>query len=238
MVISPMLRGMFGLEFDAQARTLTFAPHPPANWNEFAIRHVSAGSDSVDLRFERAADSITLTAQREGGADVKLAFRPALSARAEILGVTFNGRHIAFRLEPHHGDQHVIVDASLASGANTLKIFLSNDFAVTYAALLPALGSSSEGLRIVDESWNASRNALTLQTEGIAGHSYTIAPWGKEQIKSIDGAKMTPDGFIEETFPAANGSRDWQKQTVTIHLVNAAKQANRPASSNDQQSIH
>ena len=35
MVVSPILRGMLGLETDAATQTLTFSPHVPANWNSF-----------------------------------------------------------------------------------------------------------------------------------------------------------------------------------------------------------
>lgn len=228
MVISPMLRGMFGLQFDAQTHTLTFAPHIPADWNEFALRHVAAGNDSVDLRLSRTTGSLTIIAERDGGADLKMDFRPALSPRAQVLGVTLNGQHVAFRLEPHDGDQHVIVETSLASGANTLKILLRNDFAVTNTARLPVLGSTSQGLRIVSETWSATRDALTLQTEGLAGHTYTLAVWGKEQIKSIAGAKVMPDGSIEEMFPGADQSTESQDKTLTIHFISRTKQPTNP----------
>jgi len=233
MVISPMLRGLFGLQFDAQAYTLTFTPHVPADWSEFAIRRVAAGNDSVNLHFSRKTDSLTITAEREGDADLKMDFRPALSPRAEVLGVTFNGRRVAFRLEPHDGDQHLIVETNLKSGQNTLEILLHKDFAVTYRAHLPALGSASQGLRIVAETWSASRDVLTLQTEGLSGRTYTLAVSDKEQIRSIDGAKLMQEGLIEEAFPAANGSSEPQTQTVTIHFVNGAKQAKQTASSHN-----
>src|SRR5206468_2885967 len=38
MVVSPLMRGLFGLAPDAAAGTLTFAPHVPADWTSFAIR--------------------------------------------------------------------------------------------------------------------------------------------------------------------------------------------------------
>ena len=223
MVISPVLRGMFGLQYDAATKALTFAPHVPADWDKFAIQHIVAGSDSVNLAYSRAVDSITLTAERDGSADVKMIFRPAVSVRAEVLGVTLNGRRIAFRLEPHEGDQHVVVDASLASGTNMLKIVLRNDFAISYAANLPGLGGESAGLRIVAADWNASHDTLALQTAGVPGHAYLLAVWGKEQISSIDGAKLTPNGSIEEMLGPANDPQNPQHQIVTIHFINGTR---------------
>ncbi len=38
MVVSPMLRGLFGLSTDAQTNTVTLAPHLPADWQRFTVR--------------------------------------------------------------------------------------------------------------------------------------------------------------------------------------------------------
>jgi hypothetical protein len=230
MVISPMLRGLFGLQFDAPARTLTFTPHAPGSWKDFAVHHLATGNDFLDLRFSRTADSITVTADRQGGADLKMDFRPAVGPRTEVLGATLNGRRVPFHIERHDDDQHVIVETSLASGRNTLKILLRNDFAVTYEARLPALASASQGLRIVSETWSDARDVLTLQTIGLAGHTYELAVWGKEQIRSIDGARLAADGSIEEIFPAADGDAESQNQTVTIRFSNQAKKPKQKSS--------
>ena len=43
MVISPILRGMFGLQTDAEKHQITLAPHVPADWTSFAIQNVRVG---------------------------------------------------------------------------------------------------------------------------------------------------------------------------------------------------
>jgi len=223
MVITPLLRGMFGLQFDAQAHKISFAPHVPADWKEFSIHQLAAAPGSVDLHFSRTVDSMTVIVERNDPAQLKMELRPAVSPRAVVLGVTLNGRTAQFHLEPHANDQHVVVEANLVSGANTIKIRLRNDFALTYAARLPLLGGESQGLRVLSEIWSPSRDALTLETEGLPGHRYVISVWGREQIKSIDGAQLTADGSIEETFPATSGGAETQKQTATIHFSNPAQ---------------
>ena len=40
MVISPVLRGLFGLEWDAAANKLTITPSLPAQWDKAALHHV------------------------------------------------------------------------------------------------------------------------------------------------------------------------------------------------------
>ena len=43
MVVNPLLRGLFGLEVDATARRLAFAPHVPADWTSFQIERRAGG---------------------------------------------------------------------------------------------------------------------------------------------------------------------------------------------------
>ena len=173
MVISPMLRGMFGLQFDAAAHTLTFAPHVPADWKECAIQHVAAGDDAVNLKFARTADSITVIAGRDGSGELKLNFLPAVSLRAEVVGVTLNGKSIPFLTEAHSTDQHVIVNAPLGAGANTVKIRLRDDFAVTYSAHCLA-GERQRRVAHSRRNLSPAKDQLDLKLSGMPGHKYQL----------------------------------------------------------------
>ncbi len=67
MVISPLLRGLFGLEWDAPRHTLTVAPHLPADWNGAKLHNISLGSTRVDLEFHRRADSMLVAGKSRDG---------------------------------------------------------------------------------------------------------------------------------------------------------------------------
>ena len=194
MVVSPVLRGLFGLAPDAAAGTLTFAPHVPADWTSFAIRNVPVGSAKIDLHYAKDLEGITLEAKPSGtfsgNRSLSLDFHPAVSFRAKVLGATLNGRPVAFHVEPNAADQHVLVRISLSSGANTLHIRLKDDFGLAYDSSLPALGSTSEGLRVVSESWSTAHDRLTLSVSGRAGRTYRLSVWNPAQIVSVSGAKL------------------------------------------------
>src|SRR2546426_3183461 len=128
MVVSPLLRGMFGLHADAANRTLTFAPHAPADWTAYSVRGVAVGADTLDLSYKKTAEAITLEISRKGSADCTMDFEPAVSLRAEVLGAELNGRPVAFDVERHGTDQHVLVHFGVNGGQNTLRIRLRNDF--------------------------------------------------------------------------------------------------------------
>src|SRR5207245_5296474 len=53
MVVSPLLRGLFGLSADANAHLLSFAPHVPADWASFAIDNLRVGENKLQLTLTR-----------------------------------------------------------------------------------------------------------------------------------------------------------------------------------------
>ncbi|MDQ2840736.1 MAG: glycogen debranching protein [Acidobacteriota bacterium] len=66
MVISPLLRGLFGLDWDALHHTLHVAPHLPADWERASLHNVPLGSEKVDVEYRRIGDhmSVQVTGQR------------------------------------------------------------------------------------------------------------------------------------------------------------------------------
>jgi len=209
MVVSPILRGLFGLAPDAAAHTLTFAPHVPADWTSFAIRNVTVGAAKIDLHYAKDLEGITLEAKSSGSSgnsSLTLDFQPAISLRAKVLGATLNGHPVPFHVEGNASDLHVLVRIPVSEGANSLHIRLKDDFGVAYDSTLPALGSISEGLRIVSETWSASPDRITLAVSGRPGREYRISVWNPAQVASVSGAKLTkgPEGRGELAveFPA------------------------------------
>src|SRR6266699_4318651 len=172
MVISPLLRGLFGLEVDAAGRRLTFAPHIPADWNSFAIDNVHVGTVALNFRYHKTAEELTLETSRSGAGDCAIEFSPALSPRARVTGAELNGRPVPFHPEKNAADQHVTVRFPVYGGPDVLRIRLKNDSGLSFNSTLPPLGARSRGLRVVSESWNPSLDALTLDVSGAAGGQY------------------------------------------------------------------
>src|SRR3989441_2418918 len=199
MVVSPLLRGMFGLQADAAKRILAFAPHVPAEWTSFAIRNVQVGSARLDLHYSKDPGGITLEVKASGDATRIIDFQPAVSMRAKVLGVEFNGRPVPFLVEANGIDQHVIARITVARGSNSLRIRTRDDFGLSYCSTLPAIGASSEGLRILSETWTPVRDRLTLNASGLAGSRYVLNVWYGGQITAVEGARFfkAQDGETE-----------------------------------------
>ncbi len=62
MVLSPAVKGLFGLEPDAPHHALIVHPHLPATWPEARLEHVRVGTEMVDVRFRREGGSLRVTA--------------------------------------------------------------------------------------------------------------------------------------------------------------------------------
>jgi glycogen debranching enzyme len=217
MVVSPILRGLFGLQTDAENHQIALAPHVPVDWTAFGIRDVHLGPLSVDFQYHKTLDSITLETKRTGTGDCWVEFSPAFSLRTEVVSVEMNGRPLPFKIQPNGEDQHLSVRFPVNDGPNNVVVRLKNDFGLTLANELPALGSTSRGLRVISSSWNSARNQLAVEVSGVTGMNYELGVWNPGQIKSVEGAVLTKQGNIRIEMPVQNDA-DYLHHTVVIHF--------------------
>jgi hypothetical protein len=193
MVVSPVLRGMLGLETDAIHRSVRLTPHVPADWTRFNIGNVRLGKNTVLLNYKKTDEGILLeTGLTSGSEECTVEFRPAISLKAKVQRVELNGKPVPFQVETGETDQHVVVQFPIASGRYSLRIGLLNEFGLSEQTVLPALGSASRGLRILSETWTASKDQLALEVSGVAGGEYDLGVWNASLIQNVEGAEFHP----------------------------------------------
>ena len=217
MVISPILRGMFGLQTDAQKHEIRLAPHVPADWTSFAIKNVRVGGIGADFQYRKTTDGLTLEIKRAGIGDCWVEFSPSFSKRTEVISVEVNGRPLKFTMQQQIGDQHLVARFPVSSGSNTIVVHIRNDFGLSVANELPSLGSASRSLRVVDESWNTARDQLTLELSGVAGKQYEVGIWNPAQISSVQGGVLTKAGTLQVQIPDGPAGT-YMPQKVMIHF--------------------
>jgi glycogen debranching enzyme len=226
MVVSPLLRGLFGLQTDSRARRVTLAPHVPADWTRFTLDNVHVGEASLRLAYRKSASEISLTVTRRGGGDCTLDFSPAVSPRAEIIGAEMNGRPISFQLRKTDVDQHVAVQFPVSAAESTLRIRLRNDFGLSLSPALPPLGSMSQGLRVLSESWTPAAESLTLEISGAQARQYEVGIWNGAQVASVEGAELVRSDpekeSIKITIPAS-ASEPYPREKIVIHFTSRTK---------------
>jgi hypothetical protein len=75
MVVTPTLRGMFGLEWNAAEHTLTVTPNLPAQWNDAKVSGVPLGDERLGVELHRNRTTLSVRLTGDGAKDVKLASR-------------------------------------------------------------------------------------------------------------------------------------------------------------------
>jgi len=221
MVISPLLRGMFGLASDANIHVLSFAPHVPPDWPSFAVKNVHVGACVVDLHYHRTEEAISLDADRSGTGDCSLEFSPSLALGAEVIQVEMNGHLVANRVTKSPADQHLNVKFPLVKGSNKLHITVLNDFGVSIPTALPALGTKSRGLRVLSETWSAAHDRLELDVAGAKGTVYDLGVWSAGQLSLVEGAEWTKGvagrGQVHLRMPAGDAD-EYARAKIIFHF--------------------
>jgi glycogen debranching enzyme len=222
MVVSPLLTGLLGLQTDASSCHLEFAPHVPADWNSFSVNNVRLGSVVLNLNYQRTPDNVQLEVQSTGAGNCSVEFSPAMSLRARITRVQLNGRPLPFHVQTDSSDQHVTVNLPITDNQNTVEIEMKNDFELSEPSAVPALGSTSHGLRVLSESWTATRDSLSVLLSGAAGETYELSAWNPGQIRSVEGAELekgsAQEAKVRVQLPDAAPGTDPQA-TVVFHFA-------------------
>src|SRR3984957_6755542 len=82
MVVTPTVRGMFGLEWSAGDNALTITPNLPAQWNDARVLNVPIGQSRVNVEMRRSGLTLSVHLTGEGANNIKLRSR-ATGAKTE-----------------------------------------------------------------------------------------------------------------------------------------------------------
>ena len=100
-----------------------------------------------------------------------------------------NGKKISASSDGSTGsDQHASAKFAVPGGTTEIKLAVRNDFGIGFPAELPPLGSASQGLRVLSETW--SSGTLELAIAGAAGATYELPVWNASLIASVEGAEF------------------------------------------------
>ena len=72
MVLTPALRGLFGIEADAVKGQLTIHPQLPATWESAELRNVPVGKDKYVVKMNRMRDRLRVEASSPTGKPYKM----------------------------------------------------------------------------------------------------------------------------------------------------------------------
>lgn len=179
MVISPILRGMFGLDWNAAADTLSVTPHLPADWMSATIHRVPLGTHHIDLRFQRKGQEMIVQSSRSqddrSTANIHLQSQtPGTNVEGDRLRIPLPPVEVAIREElPAFGEktrQLKVLDEQITS--HGLKLTLAAP-ALSRQTLLLRENAANLKAQTQDAEIGSSQNGLrTLAVIFPAGDGY------------------------------------------------------------------
>lgn len=226
MVVSPMIRGLFGLDVDVPKNRIALEPHIPADWATAAISKIPFGTGSFSFTIHRDEQTLELdiVVLNNGPLEpVQLDFAPAYAPCASVTAAEYDGKPISWTEGATQLDWHPHFQITAQPGGHTLRIRHQGFFGYSIPYESPQFGALSSNLKVVDERWSQNNTTLDLTFSGLASRIYSVPLTGVAQIASVDGARVQAGSLIVE-IPAGEG---YVRKQVTLHLRGAALRLNQ-----------
>ena len=216
MVVSPLLRGLCGLEVDAVNKLVTFAPHVPADWEYLGIHNVPIGAVQADVLLDRDDQSLRLRMVNHGKDAFMLDFAPAYAPFSKIIRARFNGQNVRWTEDRQSTDSHPHFKLQIKPGENVLIVEHRGTFGYVVPYVPPELGAQSTNLKVISERWSGNGTTLELALSGRAGRSYGLNLRGSARVSSVAEARQQGGTLVVDMPP--DKRNDYVMKTVTIRL--------------------
>ena len=223
MVVTPLVRGLFGVSVAKAGTSLEFAPLLPADWDRASLANVPASGGRYDLSLERSRGRTTITVQRQtgsGGAALReLVIAPAFPLDATVQAVTVDGRAARFEMIRRGDVQHARVVVATPAAVVKMAFQYLEGSDVFAAPVAPAPGAENSGLRVLRST--ADRGALRLLLEGGGGRRYSLFVRTPHRLGSAAGVSIKePRGSDVEIEVAFEGpATDYVRREVALPFV-------------------
>jgi len=243
MVLTPLIRGLLGIDVDAPRRRIRIAPHLPADWDSVFVGPVPIGTDMVGFSIIRDSGGLTLsmsehsrppwtgmTVLRPLAQPIDVEFSPALPLGAIVPLAEADVTHTP-------GDLHGTVRARFDASTVELRVPYSGGWRlIPPRRESPRPGARSRLQRIISE--RMVNGTYTVTIEGLAGTRGSIvvippnqSPDLKVVAEQADHARLNTllrppfsqsrwDVFL--TFPDTGANADGYT-TTTVSLKQAPR---------------
>ena len=229
MVITPILRGLFGVNIDAQTKTITVNPHLPASWDHAEVMNLSLGKETTAIYFTRGTNQLEIYMSPTDD--------EAWHLRSDLPGATIGaiGKEVAKSIHttPQTGLRIPLPPIEVDESAGKYAQNAIDSVSIMNRPPLP--GASTSRFRLLRSDY--SERKLVLMAEGLAGSTGLVtlirhghidpevrtdptAPSGAEQQYAHISHRACDSDFyackelpLILQFPAGEG---WKTVTVTL----------------------
>jgi len=225
MVVTPVVRGLFGIEVSAGGKKLRFAPQLPANWDHVEARQVLVGKSKDDLTLQRLAGRLTINITHSGPKPASepdtldLTLVPSFPLDARVRAVEVQGRNTEFQTSRIGDRLRASVNFEMREQSVEITFVYDEGSDVYVKPEIPAPGAESQGLRVLRSI--AEVNGLRLLLEGRGGRTYSLFVRSPHQLAETKGVKVVRnDGPDQELMLEFKGSPDgYSRLDLTIPFV-------------------
>jgi hypothetical protein len=161
MVITPTLRGLFGINIDAQTKTITVNPHLPASWDHAEVLNIQIPGGTTALYFSRESDQmeVNLSPAKSNGWHL----------RSDMTGATFGplDKVLAkkLRMTPLEGLRIPLPALEVDESVENMHLIESVEAVLPIRPALP--GARTSHFRFTHTEYGDHK--LVLTAEGLAG---------------------------------------------------------------------
>ena len=197
MVLTPLIRGLLGIDVDAPAGKLTLAPHLPPEWDSVRVDNVPVGGERIDVAVRRSGGHVVADLTRARGSSepaIEVVFSPALPL----------GASTSLPVERTPGDVHATARGTLRDRL-TLDVPYSGGWTIAPPVMPAQIGERSRAPRVLSERLAGGQYVATL--EGVAGATY--------RFRVREPGK--PWRTLDVTFPTSGANADgYTSRTLTL----------------------
>ena len=224
MVISPTIRGLFGLEARDGGRTLRFEPQLPAHWDKASVNNFAAGGAKHDLSFSRTDGRVIVHINRRNtggnaGGVTRYVVGPAFPLDAQIKSAVVDGHPVKFVIRQAGDVQFAEVVVANVTGANEV-VFNYDEGTGVYAEPQPLVaGATNQGLRILRA--RADATALRLTVEGLGGRDYNATVRTPKRVGETDGVTVKGAGglYTQLTIRFTGAANEYVRRELVLPLA-------------------
>jgi glycogen debranching enzyme len=180
MVISPVVRGLFGLEWDTSGKKLTVTPSLPAQWDKAALHHIPFAGADLDLEMKREGSMLMVRPAGPSARQVVLA--------SHTQGAKWSGNVLQIPLPA----VEVGIDHALPQpGATTqqMKVIDQQSAATSLTLTLSAAANSHQTLML-----RINDTRARLHVEGAQ-----LPPESNSSLRPMQVDFGAGEGYVEKT---------------------------------------
>ncbi|MBU1299773.1 MAG: hypothetical protein KKB77_11590, partial [Bacteroidetes bacterium] len=198
--IIPIMRGLLGLEVDANKKKITFAPKLPADWDFLEVHNIRVGENVINIECrmqneERRPElvegwKVVFEMKAEIKDEIDVVFTPSLGLGSKVDKVLLNGKEIKFK-EVNRSQTYLIKTEFKLIGRSEFEIKLKPAPAIYQLPIETSIGSTDKGLKIISQEFRGK--SLRIKVEGLSDEVYQLGIKHYKMVKRISGAELKGD---------------------------------------------